>query len=75
MQLGPVLHSSVAISYGMGMSLLERMMGRDSYQRDENKFADHGNYDPLLVSKTSCFMHHTNYTCAHSSYSLTHSLT
>ena len=49
MQLGPILQSNVAISYGLGVSLLERMMNRDSYQRDVTKFADHGNYDPLLV--------------------------
>ena len=53
MQLSPILQSSVAISYGLGMSLLERMMTRDSYQRDEKKFADHGNYDPLLVKYLS----------------------
>lgn len=26
-------------------------MERRAYQRDEEKFGDHGNYDPLLVTK------------------------
>ena len=49
-QLGPVLRSTPALAHGLGMSLLERLMARDLFQRDEKKFADHGSYDPLLVS-------------------------
>lgn len=26
-------------------------MERHAYQRDEERFGDHGNYDPLLVTK------------------------
>ena len=49
MQLGPVLRSQSALKYGLGCSLLERLMKLSIYQRDEQKFADFGNYDPLLV--------------------------
>jgi putative helicase MOV10L1 len=48
-QLGPVLQSKMALSHGLGVSLLERLMNRHCYQRDEDKFSDHGCYDPLLV--------------------------
>ena len=48
-QLGPVLQSRMAQEHGLGMSLLERLMYRPSYQRDQDKFMDHGAYDPLLV--------------------------
>lgn len=33
------------------MSLLERLMSRPLYTRDEARFVDHGCYDPLLVTK------------------------
>lgn len=48
-QLGPVLQSKAAGSHGLGVSLLERLMSRPAYQRDTEKFTDHGCYDPLLV--------------------------
>ncbi|XP_033105500.1 RNA helicase Mov10l1-like isoform X2 [Anneissia japonica] len=51
MQLGPVLQSPHAIKLGLNQSLLERLMQRPVYQRDEKKFRDHGSYDPLLVTK------------------------
>lgn len=51
MQLGPVIGSRVAAQYGLETSLLERLMGRQPYERDSRKFADHGNYDPLAVTK------------------------
>ncbi|XP_074646700.1 RNA helicase Mov10l1-like [Tubulanus polymorphus] len=51
MQLGPVLRSNAAKEYGLQQSLLERLINTDLYQRDESKFADHGSYDPLLVTK------------------------
>ena len=57
-QLGPILSSGMAGSYGLGLSLLERLMERPAYQRDEAKFADHGSYDPLMV----CVCVHV-YTC------------
>lgn len=50
-QLGPVLQSRLALSHGLGLSMLERLMNRVAYQRDEEKFVDHGSYDPLLVTK------------------------
>lgn len=50
-QLGPVLQSRVAAAYGLDISLLERLMNRPLYCRDEGKFVDHGCYDPLLVTK------------------------
>lgn len=50
-QLGPVLQSHVASSYGLNISLLERLINRPLYCRNEDKFADHGCYDPLLVTK------------------------
>ncbi|EDO45106.1 predicted protein, partial [Nematostella vectensis] len=50
-QLGPVLRSPVAISYGLNVSLLERLMSGLLYARDETRFVDHGCYDPLLVTK------------------------
>ena len=50
-QLGPVLASHLSSECGLGMSFLERLMERQAYQRDESKFRDHGNYDPLLVTK------------------------
>ena len=49
MQLGPVLASSKAGELGLEQSLLERLMKRDIYQRDNNTFRDHGGYNPLLV--------------------------
>ena len=48
-QLGPVLSSRLAGSSGLGVSFLERVMAMRSYCRQEEKFKDHGNYDPLLV--------------------------
>ncbi|XP_076313360.1 RNA helicase Mov10l1-like isoform X3 [Tachypleus tridentatus] len=51
LQLGPVLRSRYAQLYGLKISLLERLMDRPMYLRDEDKFADHGNYDPLIVTK------------------------
>lgn len=50
-QLGPVVTSNWALKYGLGTSLLDRLMALPVYQRDERKFADSGNYDPLLVTK------------------------
>lgn len=50
-QLGPVLSSRLAGGCGLGLSLLERLMECHAYQRDEERFGDHGNYDPLLVTK------------------------
>lgn len=48
-QLGPVLMSKFSKMFGLELSFLERLIHTDLYQRDEDKFADHGAYDPLLV--------------------------
>ncbi len=50
-QLGPVLSSQLAGRCGLDLSFLERLMERQLYKRDEKKFGNHGNYDPLLVTK------------------------
>ncbi len=50
MQLGPVLRSKHSHMFGLNMSYLERMINLDIYARDDMRFADHGCYDPLLVS-------------------------
>ncbi|XP_007659751.1 RNA helicase Mov10l1 isoform X2 [Ornithorhynchus anatinus] len=51
MQLGPVIKSKFARVYGLSVSMLERLMSRPSYQRDENTFGTSGSYNPLLVTK------------------------
>ena len=50
MQLGPVLRSSLSKEYGLQVSYLERIMALEIYQRNEMMFANHGAYDPMLVS-------------------------
>ncbi len=50
-QLGPVLSSPIAIEYGMNISLLERLISRPIYERDESQFKEYGAYNPLLVTK------------------------
>ncbi|XP_052781179.1 RNA helicase Mov10l1-like isoform X2 [Mya arenaria] len=50
-QLGPVLRSRFSLEYGLGISLLERLIHTPLYERDELRFSDHGAYDPLLVTK------------------------
>ncbi|KAK3769722.1 hypothetical protein RRG08_004971 [Elysia crispata] len=49
-QLGPVIASPFAKMYGLEMSLLERLMSRDLYQRDEEKFGLDGGFNPTLVT-------------------------
>ena len=56
MQLGPVLRSKQAKTFGLDLSLLERLIYSDLYARDEKKFADHGNYDPLLASLSDYYL-------------------
>ncbi len=51
LQLGAVLRSDLAKLYGLDYSLLERLIFSELYARDEQRFADHGSYDPLLVSR------------------------
>jgi superfamily I DNA and/or RNA helicase len=51
-QLGPVLQSAVAKSYGLHESLLERLSIRDMYMRNKRRFKGNcgGGYDPALVT-------------------------
>ncbi|XP_068959071.1 RNA helicase Mov10l1 [Petaurus breviceps papuanus] len=51
MQLGPVIKSRLALAYGLNVSMLERLMSRPLYLRDENTFGACGSYNPLLVTK------------------------
>uniref|UniRef100_A0A8C5UU19 RNA helicase Mov10l1 n=1 Tax=Microcebus murinus TaxID=30608 RepID=A0A8C5UU19_MICMU len=51
MQLGPVIKSRLAMAYGLNVSMLERLMARPVYLRDENAFGACGAYNPLLVTK------------------------
>ncbi|XP_077977756.1 uncharacterized protein LOC144433319 [Glandiceps talaboti] len=51
LQLGPVLTSRPAIRFGLGLSLLERLMSRPLYMRDPDKYTTNGNYNPFLVTK------------------------
>ncbi|XP_062991081.1 RNA helicase Mov10l1 [Elgaria multicarinata webbii] len=51
MQLGPVIKSSLATAYGLNVSLLERLMCRPLYQRDEHAFGACGSYNPLVITK------------------------
>lgn len=50
-QLGPIVRSPYAKNNGLDLSLLERLMSRSVYARDEGKFTNSGYYDPMLVTK------------------------
>ncbi|XP_072776818.1 RNA helicase Mov10l1 isoform X2 [Taeniopygia guttata] len=50
-QLGPVIKSKLAESFGLSMSLLERLSSRELYMRDEDAFGACGAYNPLLITK------------------------
>ncbi|NXN55412.1 M10L1 helicase, partial [Rynchops niger] len=50
-QLGPVIKSKIALTFGLSMSLLERLTSRDVYLRDEDAFSACGAYNPLLITK------------------------
>nr|XP_042700168.1 RNA helicase Mov10l1 isoform X1 [Chrysemys picta bellii] len=52
MQLGPVIKSTLAMVYGLNISMLERLMSRSLYQRNEDTFGVYGSYNPLLGSET-----------------------
>lgn len=56
MQLGPVIRSKLAKGHNFDLSLLERLVDMPIYARDEDKFVDHGAYNPLLVN-ISKYMH------------------
>ncbi|XP_015267285.1 PREDICTED: putative helicase Mov10l1, partial [Gekko japonicus] len=51
MQLGPIIKSKLAAVYGLNVSLMERLMSRPLYLRDEDAFGACGSYNPLLVTK------------------------
>ena len=53
LQLGPVLRSKFAKQFGLELSFLERLINTLLYERNEDMFADHGSYDPLLVRTTN----------------------
>nr|XP_033813500.1 RNA helicase Mov10l1 isoform X2 [Geotrypetes seraphini] len=50
-QLGPVIKCRLAVAYGLNVSLLERLMMRPMYQRDQKTYSACGSYNPLLVTK------------------------
>ncbi|NXK13450.1 M10L1 helicase, partial [Herpetotheres cachinnans] len=50
-QLGPVIKSKLALTFGLNMSLLERLTSREIYLRDEDAFSACGAYNPLLITK------------------------
>ncbi|XP_065514508.1 RNA helicase Mov10l1 [Caloenas nicobarica] len=50
-QLGPVIKSKIAQSFGLNISLLERLTSRELYLRDEDAFSACGAYNPLLITK------------------------
>lgn len=54
-QLGPLIKSRIAVAFGLNISLLERLISRDMYLRDEDAFSADGSYNPLLVSKIRLF--------------------
>ncbi|NWI89849.1 M10L1 helicase, partial [Pitta sordida] len=50
-QLGPSVKSKLAVTFGLNMSLLERLTSRELYMRDEDAFGACGAYNPLLITK------------------------
>ena len=59
MQLGPVIKSRLAMAYGLNVSMLERLMARPAYLRDEDAFGACGAYNPLLVSSDPLLLDQT----------------
>jgi len=51
LQLGPVVMSKLADHFGLGESLLSRMLCRTPYLRDRAGFPDSGGYNPHLVTR------------------------
>lgn len=49
-QLGPVLRSSYAVTYGLQISYLERLMNTALYARNEAEYKQYGGYNPLLIT-------------------------
>ena len=51
------MKSKIALTFGLNVSLLERLTSREIYLRDEDAFSACGAYNPLLVSKTTIFIY------------------
>ncbi|KAG8196843.1 hypothetical protein JTE90_027556 [Oedothorax gibbosus] len=49
-QLGPVLRSSFALTHGLQVSYLERLMNTALYARNEEAYKQYGGYNPMLVT-------------------------
>jgi len=49
-QLGPVIMSMLAKSYGLGQSLLSRFINYPLYQKDPNLFPEHNGYNPRIIT-------------------------
>lgn len=68
MQLGPVIRSKLAKGHNFDLSLLERLVDMPIYARDEDKFVDHGAYNPLLADilnylHFSVHLHQVHFIC------------
>lgn len=60
-QLGPVVHSSLALKFGLAESMIERMISNDSYpyKRDIEKYPNHNGYNPnMIVKLLNCYRCH-----------------
>ena len=57
---GPVTHSKLAVQFGLGVSMLERLVaGSAPYQRDKVAFAATGGYNPAHLTKlVDCYRCH-----------------
>lgn len=50
-QLGPICQSSDAKDYGLGKPLLNRLFLLKPYKRSDDKYRQHGFYDPRCITK------------------------
>ena len=50
-QLGAVVKSPLAEHFGLGVSLMERLMSNKMYMKNMDLYGDHGGYNPQLVTK------------------------
>lgn len=50
-QLGPVVLSEIALSFGLGESLLSRLLIKFPYHRDPESFPETDGYDPRLITR------------------------
>ena len=50
-QLGAVVKSPLAKSFGLDVSLMERLMNNKMYMKSVGLYGDHGGYNPKLVTK------------------------